>query len=128
MRLAERRGVLQGRSLSQVQARAVEMLLLIDNRERAREFVDTLRIGLVASDPSRMQDVFPEWVSPEAVVEQARRPDGTYDVDELDRIIPASPAPAAEEIDDIDAWIASRTGTATAGDLLKVEGDVNQWH
>ena len=59
MRLADRRGLLQGRDLSRVQERALEMLLIIENRERAKAFADDLRSRLVAHDPSRTKDIFP---------------------------------------------------------------------
>jgi hypothetical protein len=113
MRLAERRGVLTGVHLSEVQEWAVSMLSIMDQRDD-----DDLRSRVVAAHPDSARYVFPEWFSG-SVFEEAAKPDGTYDIDKIDpRQIEWTVPTSKEEAAELDRWIAERSqGTVTGKDL-----------
>lgn len=126
MRLAERRGVLTGPSLSRVQALALEMLLIVDDRRAAKDFVDSFRAGLVASNPSSMKEIFPEWFPPDPFAD-AIRPDGTIDRDAVKEDQIPVLRPSEEEAEDVARWVAEQMQTITAAELEQ-EGDPTKWH
>src|SRR5690606_29158210 len=51
--------------LSRVQAVAMEILLVSQERRKARDFVDRFKLALVGNDPGTWVDkVFPDWAVP----------------------------------------------------------------
>jgi hypothetical protein len=63
LRLADRRGLLQGRSLSSVAVVAIELLYLMDMQDKAKDFWNKFRISLVAggqNEPDDIKRLFPE--------------------------------------------------------------------
>jgi hypothetical protein len=107
--------VLTGRSLSRVQELALEMLLLVDQRERSAAFYDDLRARMVAQDPTRISALFPEWVPPARLADPEEEPDPRA----LEWAVPAT----AEEAVELDRWVASRPG----GVVTAVELDGGNW-
>lgn len=95
------------------------MLLLIESRQRALAFTDNLRSLLVAQSPSSAKDIFPEWFPKEIAFEEARRPDGTYDIDKIpDAAVEWSTPATVAEREELEHWIAQRTTlTVSAADL-----------
>lgn len=69
LRLAERRGVLQGASLSPVQVWATEVLYLLDGKDVIDKQVLDYKLGLITTHPEATYIVFPEWEK-NRVVEQ----------------------------------------------------------
>lgn len=67
MRLAKAQGVLQGRRINRVQQFTLEVLHVLDVRREARRRSDDFRDGLfrsiVANDPAKMVDLWPERFS-----------------------------------------------------------------
>ena len=64
LRLADRRGVLRGNSLSRVQAIGMEMLMVMERREESEGFVDRFKLALVAHDPGTWAlKLYPELLS-----------------------------------------------------------------
>lgn len=61
VRLAERRGLLQGVDLSIVQEMASEMTLVLDRRERNQALVDQVRVLLATQPTGDIKGMFPEW-------------------------------------------------------------------
>lgn len=118
MRLAERRGILRGAHLSEVQEWSVSMLSIIDRREDAVRYADDMKSRMVAAHPQSAKHVFPEWFEG-SVFDEAAKPDGTYDIDrvdpsQIDWAVPTSKEEAAE----LDRWIAQHShGVITARDL-----------
>lgn len=127
LRLADRRGVLSGASLSEVQEFAAQVMLMVDARERSQGFFDDLRSRMVAARPERVHEIFPEWRDAAEVERAAYGLDehGEADVDRMDDSlvqwrVPASTAERA----DLDRWLAEHaTGTATAAELAAPGGE-----
>lgn len=129
MRLAERQGLLTGRHLTPVQSTALEMLLLIDAKEKQQAFWKTFRSRMAAAHPGQLRTLFPEWFSGEEKAkeqeeefERARNTDGSYDIDKIDPTKVEWTVPATDaEREELERWINLRSaGTVTAGEL---EGD-----
>lgn len=81
LRLADRRGLLQGRNLSPVAVVATELLHLADMRENAKKFWNSVRVSLIAGEdnPERIKKIFPELFVPEP-----REITDDTDVDDID--------------------------------------------
>lgn len=123
MRLADRRGLLQGAYLSQVQEWAVEMLIIMDNITKAKDFADSMRARLVAAHPSSVRSIFPEWFEAEDPFAEAKREDGTYDIDKVDDASVNWTVPSNNrENDELERWIHQRM-TVSAADLQPKESD-----
>lgn len=90
LRLADRRGLLQGRNLSPVAVVGTELLYLADLRENAKKFWNTVRVSLIAGegDPERIKRIFPELFVPE--------PDKAVDIDDIDPASITWVAPSTE--------------------------------
>lgn len=123
MRLAERQGLLQGRRISSAQSLALEFLLLIDRRGEAERFVKDLRAMIVAAHPQSFSTLFPEWVDKDKAaseeMDKARRPDGSYDIDQIDDSkIDWAAASDEQTNEDLERWIAERiSGSVSATEL-----------
>jgi hypothetical protein len=82
LRLADRRGLLQGRNLSPAAIVGLELLQFADMRERAKQFWNSVRVSLIAGgvdDPARIQKIFPELF-----VAQVKPIDEDTDIDDID--------------------------------------------
>jgi len=66
--MADRQGLLQGRSLSPVQSYANQILLALDNRRKIEEYVNNFKWSVIAADPSQGDKLFPD-LFPEDIVE-----------------------------------------------------------
>lgn len=110
MRLAERRGLLTGSNLSIVQVQAVEMLLLIDRREKVKDFAETFRMRLATSHPQFAGDLYPEWKKPEVTADPES-------IEAQKSIVWSVPQSEQEEAE-LMAWVNSRmSGQISASDL-----------
>ncbi len=97
--------MLQGASLSEVQELGVQVLMLLDRRHDAQQFVEDLRARMAANRPERIRDLFPEWFGP----------DESVDPTDLDDSQVEWPVPAEDQREEADRWIAARSaGTVTA--------------
>lgn len=112
MRLADRRGLLQGASLSPVQAYAAEMMLILERRERVEGQVFDLRSRLAAANPSAASDIFPEWFVKE--VKPAEDESKKDEEPAIEWSIPTS----QEEVDDLDAWVREHQQMTVTGEDL----------
>jgi hypothetical protein len=113
--------VLLGAALSRVQEFGLQVLMMADQRERAQQFYDDLRSRIVAADPSRVNDLFPEWRSP-AEVERAAYgigADGQPDLDRMDDSLVVWRVPASEEEHaDLERWLTeNQVGVVGAQEL-----------
>lgn len=100
--------MLRGASLSEVQELGCQMLMLLDRRHDAQQFVEDLRARMAANRPERIRDLFPEWFDPAPGV----------DVDEVDDSQVEWSVPPEDQREELDRWIASRgTGTVSAREL-----------
>lgn len=120
LRLAERREVLTGASLSIVQELGLQILMMVDEKDRAARFWDDLRSRIAAAHPDKLRDLFPEWhqQTPE---ERAYGigPDGRPDIDQMDDSAVEWRVPETEaERRDLEQWLIENTvGTVTATEL-----------
>lgn len=111
LRLADRRGVLRGASLSRVQELGLQMLMMVERRDQARGFLDELRSRIAANHPDRVRALFPRWFPAGAEEDdQQAEPDVEWRV-------PASETERAE----LERWIA----THSTGDVAAAE--VGEW-
>lgn len=122
MRLAERTGLLTGRSLSPVATFGVEILMMLDARDRNEDWLLDFKAQMAAAHPQLMNDLFP----PDPFA-SARLADGDYDPDKIDQIDPAdlewSVPETATEREDLDRWIQEHmSGTVSADALGDSEG------
>lgn len=126
MRLAERQGLLTGKHLSSPQSLALEMLMLLDCRASGEKFISDLKSRIVAAHPSEFSVLFPEWVTQKDPQEEARRPDGTYDIDKIDDSKIVWSVPTEAENKENERWIAERT-TETRGTVSAAELEGGGW-
>jgi hypothetical protein len=62
--LADRQQILVGKHLSPVQWAAIELMLVLEAKEKAEAFTDDFRLAAVSADPARFVPLmFPEWMN-----------------------------------------------------------------
>lgn len=61
LRLADRRGLLSGRSLSPIAEFGVEILYHLDNRAKGEREFEEVKLAIVSNDPSRIKKLYPQW-------------------------------------------------------------------
>lgn len=62
LRLAERRGLLVGRHLSRVQKYALDLVLILEAREKNLALTDAFKMAVISADPGHFIPLtYPEW-------------------------------------------------------------------
>lgn len=115
LRLARERGSLKAPN-SPVQDRALDYLVMLDEVERSRSRLDTVKALVTHASFERVRDQFPEYFDP---YEGAKGEDGEFDIDRLDDS-QVDWATAGSEDDDeaLSRWIQEReSGSFSAADL-----------
>lgn len=100
---------------------ALKMLLVLESRDRARDFVDELRSRVVGSHPDRLRLLFPEWDLPapeEAEVADALARGEQVDLDRHGSKVPWAVPETEAERDELERIInESVAGSASAAEL-----------
>lgn len=65
IRLAERRGILQGRHISPVQQMALQLLIILDRADAASIRADRIREALLGANPALARGLYPAYFSSE---------------------------------------------------------------
>jgi hypothetical protein len=101
--------VLTGAHLSEVQEVALQMLMVLEQRREATQFVEDLRARLAANHPGKVRELFPEWFPNHQPA----------DIDEIDDSLVDWTTPGSDrENSELERWISERSaGTITAGAL-----------
>jgi hypothetical protein len=91
------------------------MLMLLDRRQSAQQFVEDLRARMAANRPERIRDLFPEWFGEDPVT------------DEVDDAQVEWSVPPKDQREELDRWIAARSsGTVTGRELASLDG-AGEW-
>lgn len=125
IRLAERQGLLTGRHLSQPQRLSLEILMALDTKAKAVDFVRNLKSQIAALHPEEMPRLFPEWKLKKGV-EAGMQEDGSFDIDSVEGSQVEWAVPSKEEAAELEKWIAERqqqgSQVMSASDLGDEEG------
>lgn len=100
-----------------MQAYAVEMMYLLDSRDKQRDTVFDLKSRLVAARPEEAHRIFPEWFAGKIIDDDSEKVDGKVDENKIEWEMPDS----VEEVDDIDAWVAEHNMMQVTGDDMMRE-------
>lgn len=119
IRLADRRGLLIGLKLSPVQEFAVELALLLDDRDKAKDRAERFKMALIGHDPTFWVEKF---YAEQLGVERFETKPQTEDVDMADTTGTwVMPEISEDEFYAMERELAKRGGTLTVEDLEEGE-------
>ena len=119
--MGERRGLLKGSRMSQVQVAGLEILMILEQIKASKIENQQFRLSLMDRDPDKVKTWFPEWFSSETVTVASE--------EEADRLVSfelgggasvweSGPTPAItpEDLEALIANLSSGTGSLVTND------------
>jgi hypothetical protein len=93
---------------------ALQVLDMLDDKERSQERFDSIKRLVAFADRDRVKEQFPEYFDP---FEGVQNEDGTYDIDSIDDTAVQWAVPDPDEDEALSRWIAQQeSGSLSAAD------------